>query len=88
MSNRLFYSQFNVDNPEAHSVISIPMETTLYTGKNAHIGKYPFWKKGPMLGSKLGALFQGLVYQSKGGTSPTLEKVLILTPIFEPKFYM
>ena len=45
MSELLFYSQFNVDCPEAHRVILIPMETTLYTSENAYTEKQPFWKK-------------------------------------------
>ena len=36
MYNALFYSQLNVDSPDARRVILIPMETTLYRSENAH----------------------------------------------------
>ena len=45
MSDLLFYSQFNLDCPEARRVILIPMETTLCSSENAHTEKQPFWKK-------------------------------------------
>ena len=63
MSKLLFYSQFNVDSPEACRVILIPMETTLFSSENRTptLKSSNFWGKGPYtLEIKLGPLFQGL----------------------------
>ena len=46
MSNLVIYFQFNVDSPDAHRVILIPKETTLYTRWKRPHGKASILEKG------------------------------------------
>ena len=61
----IYYSQCNMECPEAHRVIRIPIGTT---SENAHIGT-----KGLTLEIKVGPLFQGIVYPKCSNLSVTLD---------------